>query len=85
MTIEQLKEVMKYYLKAFNDENVEISDETVHNEALSSEDGFTGPTSSKSIYRASVRWTLSRAGHDDKSWPSGWFDKDVNFLAEKII
>jgi len=85
MTIEQLKKVMKYYLTAFNDENVEISDETIHNQVLSSEDGFTGPTSSKSIYRAAVRWSLSRADHEDKEWPSDWFENNVNNLAEKII
>ena len=39
MTVEQLKEVMKYHLESFNDEGVEISDDTVHKDVLAESDG----------------------------------------------
>lgn len=84
MTQEQLKKVMKYHLSNFNDERVEINDQTVHNTVLSDSDGF-GNANSKYIYRAVIRWTMKRNGHTDKPWPSDWFDNNVTYLASKII
>lgn len=84
MTIKQLKAIMKFHLTNFNDEGVEINDQTVHNSVLSANDGF-GNATSKNIYKAVVRWSLRKAGHQDKPWPSNWFNKSVNYLAEKII
>jgi hypothetical protein len=84
MTIDQLKEVMKYHLKSFNDEGVGINDQTIHNTVLSDADGI-GNANSKTIYRAFMRWTMTENGHKDKVWPSDWFEKDVSYLASKII
>lgn len=84
MDLKQLKEVMKYQLANFNDEGVEINDETIHNSVLSATDGY-GNANSKYIYRAVIRWTLKNNGHKDKPWPSDWFDKSVAYLAAKII
>ncbi len=84
MNLEQLKEVMKYHLRNFNDEGVEINENTVHNTVLSASDGY-GNANSKYIYRAAIRWTMKKNGHQDKIWPTDWFNKDVNYLASKII
>jgi hypothetical protein len=84
MTQEQLQEVMKFHLTNFNDEGVEINNDTVHNTVLSDSDGY-GAANSKYIYRAAIRWTMKRNGHQDKVWPSDWFDKSVSELASKII
>ena len=84
MNIEQLKKVMKYHLANFNDEGVEINDNTIHNTVLSATDGY-GNANSKYIYRAVIRWTLKKNGHEDKPWPSDWFVKSVAYLAGKII
>ena len=84
MTQSQLQDVMKFHLRNFNDEHVEINDDTVHNSVLSADDGF-GASNSKTIYRAVIRWTMRRNGHDDKPWPSNWFSSDVRTLAAKII
>ncbi len=84
MTKEQLKNVMKYHLTNFNDEGVEINDQTVHSTVLSDTDGF-GNANSKYIYRAVIRWTMKRNGQTDKPWPSDWFEKDIEYLANKII
>ena len=84
MTQEQLKEVMKFHLKNFNDEGVDINDNTVHNTVLSDSDGY-GTSNSKTIYRAVIRWTMKKNGHEDKPWPSNWFDKDVEYLSFKIL
>jgi hypothetical protein len=84
MTLEALKEVMKYHLKNFNDEGVEINEGTFHNKVLSATDGY-GNANSKYIYRAVIRWTLKNNGHEDKPWPSDWFDNGVAYLAAKII
>ena len=84
MTQEQLQEVMKFHLTNFNDEGVEINNDTVHNTVLSDSDGY-GAANSKYIYRAVIRWTMKRNGHQDKVWPSDWFDKSVSELASKII
>jgi len=84
MDIEQLKAVMKFHLANFNDEGVEINDDTIHNTVLSDSDGF-GNANSKYIYRAAIRWTMKKNGHEDKVWPPDWFDSSVTYLAEKIL
>ena len=84
MTQEQIQEVMKFHLTNFNDEGVEINNDTVHNTVLSDYDGY-GAANSKYMYRAVIRWTMKRNGHQDKVWPSDWFDKSVSELASKII
>lgn len=84
MTLDQLKEIMKFHLKNFNDEGVEINDNTLHNTVLSDSDGY-GASNSKSIYRSSIRWSLKKYGHSDKPWPSNWMSMRVNELAENLI
>jgi len=84
MNLDQLKEVMKYHLKNFNDEGIVINDKTVHNNVLSATDGY-GNANSKFIYRGIIRWTMKRNGHQDKVWPSDWFSMDVSYLASKIL
>lgn len=84
MTKEQLKDVMKYHLTNFNDEGVEINDQTIHSAVLSESDGF-GNANSKYIYRAVIRWTMKKNGLIDKPWPSDWFEKDVEYLSSKIL
>lgn len=84
MTHEQLKEVMKFHMKNFNDEGVKITDSTIHNQVLSASDGF-GTANSKTIYHSSIRWTMRRNGHQDKPWPKDWFDKDIEYLSSEIL
>ncbi len=84
MTVEQLKEVMKYHLESFNDEGVEISDATVHKDVLAESDGF-GAANSKSIYKAVVRWTLAKQEHRDQPWPRRWMNLSVDKLARRLI
>lgn len=85
MTQLQLIEVMKYHLTNFNDEGVSPVDEnTIHSTILNANDGV-GTAHSKNIYRAVIRWTLRRNGHQDKSWPADWFDNSVDYLSSKIL
>ena len=84
MTVLQMKDVMKYHLSNFNDEGVEINDQTIHNTVISNTDGF-GAANSQSIYKAVIRWTLKNQGHEDKNWPNKWMDLSVNDLAPKLL
>jgi hypothetical protein len=84
MTLDQLKEVMKFQLKAFNQNGVGIIDETIHKDILSEDDGFA-TANSKEIYRSFVRYTLVKNGHLDRPWPDAWMNLSVNILASKII
>ncbi|MCB9251169.1 MAG: hypothetical protein H6605_01775 [Flavobacteriales bacterium] len=84
MTQQQLEEVMKYHLSNFNDEGVEISNSTLHNEVLSDTDGY-GNANSKSIYKAVMRWTLQKNGLDDRPWPANWIEMDVSDLAINLL
>lgn len=84
MTVEQLKSVMKFHLKNFNDEGVSIDNETIHKSVLSEDDGF-GTANSKSIYKALIRRTLVSNGHEDKRWPDSWMDLSVNGLAPRLL
>ncbi len=84
MTEEQLKKVMKFHLSNFNDEGVEINDDTIHKEVLSEHDGF-GSANSKRIYKSAIRWTIIKQGHEDKPWPNNWMDLSVIELASKLL
>ncbi|MBN2425849.1 MAG: hypothetical protein JXR46_10755 [Calditrichaceae bacterium] len=84
MTVDQLKEVMKFHLNNFNDEDIDIDDETIHNQVLSASDGY-GAANSKNIYRSVMRWTLKKNGHQDKRWPNNWIDMSVAELSSKIL
>lgn len=80
----QLREVMKYHLKNFSINDVEITDETLHKDILSEEDGI-GSANSKRIYRSFIRWTLLQAGEEDKPWPKKWIDLSVADFSTKLI
>ena len=84
MTLEQLHDVMKFHLENFNKEDFEVNNDTIHNTVLSDSDGY-GAANSKYIYKAIIRWTMKKNGHEDKDWPYNWFDKSVSELALKII
>ncbi len=75
---------MQFHLRNFNDEEIEIDENTLHHQVLSASDGF-GTASSKNIYKAVIRWTLKRNGHIDKAWPNDWFENSVNYLASNIL
>ncbi len=84
MTQTQLKAVMKYHLKNFNDEGVPINNDTIHGDVLSDSDGY-GHANSKTIYKLAIRWTLRKQGHENKKWPNNWIDMSVNTLAGKLL
>ena len=84
MTIEQLKEVMKFQLTNFNDEGVKINDDTVHNTILKTDDGFDH-VNSVQLYKDVIRFTLIKQGLQDKAWPNNWLDLNVQQLAEILI
>ena len=84
ITIEQLREVMKFQLTNFNDENETISDQTMHKKVLSEDDGFSH-VNSVSIYKDVIRFVLLKQGHTYKKWPSHWLDLTVEELSDKII
>lgn len=84
MTLDQLKSIMKFQLKNFNDEGVSINDQTIHDDVLDEKDGF-GQVNSVKLYKDVIRFTLIRQGHEDKAWPGDWLQHTVEQLAEKII
>jgi hypothetical protein len=84
MTVNQLKEIMKFHLANFNDEREKVSDETIHNKILSDKDGY-GNASSQYIYKAVIRWTLRKEKHADVAWPVGWMKKSVKQLAPMLL
>jgi hypothetical protein len=84
MTIEQLKNVMKFQLDNFNDEGVSIGDDTIHKDVLSEDDGFAH-VNSVLIYRDVIRFTLMKQGHKLKKWPGNWLNLSVSDLSELII
>lgn len=84
MTIEQLKNVMKFQLDNFNDEGVTVNDDTLHKEVLNEEDGF-GHVNSVQIYKDVIRFTLMKQGHKLKKWPEQWLEMSVADLSDQII
>lgn len=77
---------MKWQLNSpiFNDEKIDVTDDTVHNEILSESDGFED-VHSQSIYKDVIRWTIRRNGNEDKKWPPDWINMSVRDLASKLV
>ncbi|MEM8497928.1 MAG: hypothetical protein AAF542_07885 [Pseudomonadota bacterium] len=84
MNTQQLKSVMRFHLDNFSDSEDPVTNDTVHSAILSDDDGF-GAANSKRIYKAVIRWTLIREGHEDKAWPLDWIDLTVNELSEQLL
>lgn len=84
ITIEQLREVMRFQLTNFNDENEVISNTTIHKKVLNTDDGFSH-VNSVTIYKDVIRFVLMKQGHVLKKWPDHWLELSVNELSEKII
>lgn len=84
MTKRELMDVMMFHLKNFNDENVVIDENTIHNQVVSATDGYGG-ANSKHIYRSVIRWTLKRYKHVDKPWPKDWMDSSVDTLSSNLL
>jgi len=84
MTEADLRKVMKYHLRNFNDEGVEINDKTIHGDVLSDDDGF-GQANSKAIYKAAIRWTFWKAQQKEPNWPDNWMRMTVTTLANRLL
>lgn len=84
MTVEQLRSVMKFQLSNFNDEGVEINDDTIHGDVLSEDDGFAH-VNSVQIYKDVIKFTLLKQGHKLKNWPTNWLEMSVFNLSNEII
>jgi len=84
MKISQLKAIMKYHLKSFNDEKVRISDSTIHNEVLDTNDMF-GSVNSKMLYKNFIRYTMKKNKLEDRKWPVRWMELSVSDLANILI
>ena len=84
MTQAELRGVMKFHLRNFNDEGVKIGNETVLDTVLSDSDGF-GASNSKALFKGSIRWTLWHHDQSDPRWPAGWMALTVEALAAKLL
>ena len=85
ITLEPLMENMRVKLEAFNNENVEITNETIHNSILADDDGFKPSQSSSKLYKGAILWTIWANGGKNVKWPSNWMEQSVAQLAEFII
>ncbi len=83
LSVDEIKTVMKFHLRNFNDEGVKIDDETIHSDVLSPNDGF-GHANSQNIYQGFMRVTFQRNGHGDPAWPNDWMDMSVIDLASSL-
>jgi hypothetical protein len=84
MTMEQLKDIMKFQLNNFNDEGVEINDKTLHRDVLNEDDGF-GHVNSVQLYKDVIRFTLSKQNNKIRKWPEKWLDMNVEDLSKEIL
>ncbi len=84
MDLNKLKSVMKFQLMNFNDEQVQIDDNTIHKDVLNESDGI-GNVNSVSIYKDVIRHTLKMQGHTLRNWPAHWLELSVDDLASQII
>lgn len=85
ITLEPLMENMRVKLQAFNNEELEITNETIHNTILAEDDGFKPTQSSSKLYKGAIMWTIWANGGKNVKWPSNWMDQSVQELAEFLI
>lgn len=85
LTLENLMENMRVKLQAFNNEKLDISNETIHNDILADNDGFRPSISSMKLYQGAIQWTIWANGGNKYKFPQGWMDMTVQELAEDII
>lgn len=85
ITLEALQVNMQELLKPFNNEGVEINNDTVHNTVLATDDGFSAAASSAKFYSGGVQWILWRNGGKKVKFPANWMEQSVSELAEFII
>ncbi|MGV8879371.1 MAG: hypothetical protein ACOH2A_10100 [Sphingobacteriaceae bacterium] len=81
---DQLVSIMLYTLASFNDEGVDLSGSTVHQEVLSDNDGF-GAGSSKNIYKGAIDWVFWKNQFNHQSWPANWMEMNVADLADTLL
>jgi len=84
LTIDQLRQIMKFQLANFNDEGVAISDNTIHSDVLSENDGFAH-VNSVQLYKNVIQFTLLKQGNGHKNWPDYWLSLSVADLSNQII
>lgn len=80
---EKLRTVAKRHLNSFNDEKVEINDDTVLNTVLSDRDG-PGGSNSKNIFNMAMMWTFQKNKIKIKPWPRKWIELSVTQLIEAL-
>jgi hypothetical protein len=79
----QLRQIMRYHLDHFNSTGDEVTDDTVHDDILSTE-GF-GTANPARLYQGFVRFSLKSAGNPLKKWPNDWLKMSVADLADVLV
>lgn len=85
ITLENLQINMQELLKPFNNEGVEVNNDTIHSAVLATDDGFTISSSSAKLYSGGLQWILWRNGGTKVKFPTNWMDQSVTELSEFII
>lgn len=85
VNIENLKNKMKLQMQAFNNESAEITDAIIHEETLSTTDGYKNIAPSASQYKDFVTWWVLRNGGNKFKWMAGWLKLSISNVADNII
>lgn len=85
ITLENLMDNMRVKLQSFNNEKLDISNETIHSDILDDNDGFRPSQSSMQLYKGAILWTVRMNGGTKFKFPKGWVGMTVRELAEFII
>jgi hypothetical protein len=85
LTQQALVENMIKLMEVFNDEKVEISEETIHDDVLAPDDFQPKIRSSMNLYRFGLQWIIKRNKGTVPRFPSGWLGISVKALAEFIM
>lgn len=85
LTLDAVKANMIELLKTFNNEGVELNDETIHDAVLDADDGFISTQSSQRLYSGGLQWIIWRNGGRKVKFPADWMQQSVAQLAEFIM
>lgn len=85
MTNNQLRKAVKRFLAAFNNEKVEINDDTILSEVISATDG-KGTANSVGIFKGLVLWTLHTNVKPKKiKFPGDWMNLSVANFSDNLL
>lgn len=85
LTKSNVSAVIRKHLQTFNDEKVEITNDTKLSSVLADDDGLRPSIASSQLFKGIIYWTINKNGGTQVRFPADWLGLTVTELADFII